>query len=196
MLQGCWWNHFRLASYLLQSRHQLGTGAGIDINWLPVLAKTMAGHQHISLGEALGNNKVPPYWAPGCGTLFSDYLRDLEGWIRGTELQVPAQANAIYQRLGGTARMIARELPAAALAEGRDEEDIEERDRQNPAAIAAGYAVAYPPWYYWSERSPFWSTDIGSSISRCWLRLGYASQSNGSVARLGSFSPRTQRNRC
>ena len=101
--------------------------------------------QHISLGEALGNNKVPPYWAPGCGTLFSDYLRDLEGWIRGTELQVPAQANAIYQRLGGTARMIAREIPAAELAEGHDEEDTEEKERQNTAAINAGYGVPFPP---------------------------------------------------
>ena len=66
--------------------------------------------------------KVPPFWEP---TLEESYpfriwLQDIDLWVHSTEVPTERRAPSIVLRLGGTARALAREVPAATLAHGTD----------------------------------------------------------------------------
>ena len=48
-------------------------------------------------------------------------MKDIGIWSSSTELQVELQAGACVQRLGGVARVLAREIPPNVLRNGRQE---------------------------------------------------------------------------
>ena len=71
--------------------------------------------------EVLGNSlKTPPSWDPSDEERypFRHWLADLTLWSAATELGVPQQAPAVVLRLGGAARLLARDIPVGQLQNG------------------------------------------------------------------------------
>ena len=74
-----------------------------------------AGHE-----GALGSIRIPPAWEPGTGYSFRDWELDVGHWRAATDLEENRIGGAIYQRLGGTAKTLAREIPSEIVAWGRE----------------------------------------------------------------------------
>jgi len=68
--------------------------------------------------EFSGTHRVPPSWTPGNDYSFRDWERDVENWLNLTDLTHQQVASAIYQRLGGMAKVLVREIPQDILTNG------------------------------------------------------------------------------
>ena len=67
-----------------------------------------------------GTHRIPPYWAPNLDYIFRDWERDVRNWVRLTDLDETQHGGAVYQRLGGVAKMLAREIPDDVIANGQN----------------------------------------------------------------------------
>ena len=88
--------------------------------------------------------KIPPYWQPTMETEypFRIWLQDINLWIHSTEVPAERQAPAIVLRLGGTARALAREIPAETLARGdRIQDPAGQLDEQGQVAMIQRYMI-------------------------------------------------------
>lgn len=68
--------------------------------------------------EAAGTHRIPPAWTPGNDYTFRDWERDLENWIDMTDLNYEQIGPAVFQRLGGMAKILAREIPRELIRRG------------------------------------------------------------------------------
>ena len=68
--------------------------------------------------DSSGTKNIPPHWTPGSNYAFRDYERDLANWCNLTDLGITQRGPAVYQRLGGMAKVLAREIPDEVLANG------------------------------------------------------------------------------
>ena len=68
--------------------------------------------------EIYGTHRVPPAWQPNTPHSYRDWERDIQNWLTLTDLDEAQQAGAIYQRVGGMAKVLLREIPSNVLAHG------------------------------------------------------------------------------
>ena len=67
-----------------------------------------------------GTPRIPPRWTPGTEYTWRDFERDVANWVRLTDLHEEQHGPAVFQRLGGMAKVLAREIPENVIAEGVD----------------------------------------------------------------------------
>ena len=65
-----------------------------------------------------GTHRIPPSWTPGTEYTWRDFERDVANWVRLTDLHEEQHGPAMFQRLGGMAKVLAREIPENVIAEG------------------------------------------------------------------------------
>ena len=56
-----------------------------------------------------GTHRIPPWWQPGTDYAWREYERDLENWVSLTDLDAAQHGPAVFQRLGGMAKVLARQ---------------------------------------------------------------------------------------
>ena len=71
-------------------------------------------------GDTQGTHRIPPSWTPGTNYAWRDFERDVANWVRLTDLHEEQHGPAVFQRLGGMAKVPAREIPEQVIAEGAD----------------------------------------------------------------------------
>ena len=71
-------------------------------------------------GDTQGTHRIPPSWTPGTNYAWRDFERDVANWVRLTDLVEEQHGPAVFQRLGGMAKVLAREIPEQVIAEGAD----------------------------------------------------------------------------
>ena len=66
------------------------------------------------------DNRTPPSWDPSWQSSypFVEWKQDVETWAMATDLNANQQAPSVVLQLGGAARLLAREIPAAMLQNG------------------------------------------------------------------------------
>ena len=65
-----------------------------------------------------GAHRIPPSWTPGTEYSWRDFERDVANWVWLTGLHDEQHGPAVFQRLGGMAKVLAREFPENVIAEG------------------------------------------------------------------------------
>ena len=65
-----------------------------------------------------GTHWIPPSWTPGTEYTWRDFERGVANWVRLTDLHEEQHGPAVFQRLGGMAKVLAREIPENVIAEG------------------------------------------------------------------------------
>ena len=71
-------------------------------------------------GVAQGTHRIPPSWTSGTNYAWRDFERDVANWVRLIDLVEEQHGPAEFQRLGGMAKVLAREIPEQGIAEGAD----------------------------------------------------------------------------
>ena len=69
---------------------------------------------------AQGTYRIPPSWTPGTDYTWRDFERDVANWVRLTDLLEEQHCPAVFQRLGGMAKVLAREIPENSGASDRN----------------------------------------------------------------------------
>ena len=83
-------------------------------------------------GDTQGTHRIPPSWTPGMNYAWRDFERDVANWVRLTDLHEEQHGPAVFQRLGGMAKVLAREIPEQVIAEGADgNEEQQSRDHRH-----------------------------------------------------------------
>ena len=58
--------------------------------------------------EAQGTHRIPPSWTPGTAYAWRDFERYVQNLVRFTDLDEDEHGPAVFQRLGGVAKVLAR----------------------------------------------------------------------------------------
>ena len=76
-----------------------------------------------------GTHRIPPSWTPGSPYVWHDFEQDVANWVRLTDLDELQHGLAVFQRLGGMAKVLAREIRENIIAEGIDTAQGDHRSR-------------------------------------------------------------------
>ena len=71
--------------------------------------------------DSNGTHRIPPWWQPNSEYAWRDYERDLENWLALTDLDPSVHGNAVFQRLGGMAKVLAREIDGTLVPSARSQ---------------------------------------------------------------------------
>ena len=59
-------------------------------------------------GDTQGTHRIPPIWTPGTNFPRRDIERGVANWVRLTDLHEEQHGPAVFQRLQGMAKVLAR----------------------------------------------------------------------------------------
>ena len=106
-----------------------------------------AGHgMHGGPPNEQGNNsKVPPAWSPEWESQYPLWVwaQDLNIWTMATELPPARQGPAVVMQLGGTAKIMCREMDTQELQHGVNEADVVNGGFRSRHRRGACFQIAY-----------------------------------------------------